>query len=197
MCRVLSFISLTLAGLLTGSKEIIAAKQECDSRLNCTEPDAPFCCRYYSAWYSPHYCLSTCAGRTCNGDYECGGPDGECCNTVDKKCTTKNKCLKRCDVDSICSAGTYCCRQTGLDPQICAASCVGKWCNLDNDCGAPGECCTAGGECTKSCSNGIPAWFVAVTIIIGVLCVIGIGIIIAYSIGRPRRRGDLRTPLLN
>ena len=60
------------------------AATKCRSRLNCTQPNASFCCKENSAWYSPFVCLRTCANRTCEDDNECVGTGGECCNTVDK-----------------------------------------------------------------------------------------------------------------
>ena len=194
MCRILLLMLLNVVVLLTRTK---AAATECDSRLNCTQQNAPFCCKKYKAWYSPHICLPTCVNRTCESDDECGGLGGECCNTVDKICTTKAKCLKACDVELKCSVGTYCCQQTGFNPQICAESCVGKSCNFDPDCGAPGECCDGGGECAKSCSSGIPIWLIIVLGVAGVLCVIGIALVICHFVGRTScHRHDSLTPLV-
>jgi hypothetical protein len=188
------FIPVNVVVLLIGTK--VAAK-ECGSRMDCTKIEAPFCCKKYKGSFSPNVCLPTCVNRTCESDDECGGLGGECCNTVNKICTTKGKCLKACDVELKCSIGTYCCQQTGFDPQICAKSCLGKSCNFDRDCGAPGECCDDGGECTKSCSSNIPTWLIVVFVIVGVLCLFGIGFVIRRFVRSTSRRrsGSLR-PLM-
>ncbi|CAB4038358.1 Hypothetical predicted protein [Paramuricea clavata] len=197
MYRFLLFGSVIVFALFIPKEE---AATKCRSRLNCTQPNASFCCKENSAWYSPFVCLPTCADRTCEDDAECGGIGGECCNTVDKRCTTKRKCLKACDDGLKCVPGTYCCQQTGFDPQICAKSCVGKTCNFDSDCGPPGECCTGGGECAKSCESGVPTWLIVVFVVVGILCVVGLALVIFHFARRSPtccRRQDSLTPLVS
>ena len=152
MYRVVLYVSLTTAVFLIGDRRHVTATK-CQSRLNCTDPKSQFCCKNYSASYSPRICLQTCAGRPCESDNDCGGTGGECCNTVDEKCTTQQKCVKKCDVEMKCGVGTYCCKQTYLNPSICASSCVGKSCFINSDCGGPGECCSSGNECTTNCNG--------------------------------------------
>lgn len=149
------YILVSIVVLLLMRSEVTGTIK-CHSRSDCTKPNPPFCCKDYSASYSPYICLQTCANRSCDIDNECGGVGGECCDTVKKICTAKEKCLKKCYDERDCTNGSYCCKQTGFNPFVCAESCVGKSCNINSDCGAPGECCTGGGECAKSCESSIP-----------------------------------------
>ena len=193
MFRILIYGSVITVVVVLMRREVTGT--ECGSRSDCTKPNAPFCCKNYSTEYSPYICLKTCANRSCDNDNDCGGVGGECCDTVNKICTTKEKCLKKCYVETDCINRTYCCKQTGFNPSVCAKSCVGKSCNVGSDCGGPGECCTAGGECANSCKSSIPTWLIVVLAIVGFLCVLGLALVIPYFVRRSSLCGGRRSSL--
>lgn len=179
MFRYSLFVSLTIVVSLTEKR---LAAGECSSDLDCSKQskDSPYCCKSSFHTWAPRACFSSCAGKYCETDNDCGGSGGECCNTVNGNCTTTKSCLKKCYSSQDCSRqGSYCCKGVYFNPSVCASSCVGKTCDINSDCGAPNECCSAGGECTKVCHGSpLPGWLIAVIAIVGVLLVVGIVIII-------------------
>ena len=199
MFRYSLFVSLTTVVLLAQNR-LAAAECHTDSECRKQNKTSPYCCKSSFHSWAPHECYSTCAGKACDSDSDCGGIGGGCCNTgYGNNCTTKKSCLKTCNSNSDCSDGTYCCKGLYFVKSVCASSCVGKPCGINSDCGAPNECCSSGGECTKVDCHGspLPVWLIAVFVTVAVLVVVGLVIIIyCWCFARSSSTGPQSDPLL-
>ena len=117
-------------------------KKTCNSDFDCGS--SRYCCRHGTFGLST-ICRSSCVGKYCRNDGNCGPPD-EYCNLNTKKCGKKT-----CNSDFDCGSSRYCCRHGtfGLST-ICRSSCVGKYCRNDGNCGPPDEYCNLN---TKKCGK--------------------------------------------
>ena len=106
----------------------------CSSHSEC--PTGQYCCFKFNHWNRT--CKINCIGEVC-------GYDGDC--ALLESCKT-NKCVKvKCNSDTDCNSGTYCCKNNWYEPGLCLQSCVGK-CIDNSDCSQTGECCR-NGRCTR------------------------------------------------
>ena len=124
-----SFVFLQFALIFA---HVIGGYNACKSDVDCrkTGQNATHCCRAFDA-NSSLACrnASSCDGRHCEVDNECGGL---CC--LLKNCT---KCPK-CRSDDECRHNEICCEQGE-----CRSTCLGSSCANDKECAAM-ECCKFG-----------------------------------------------------
>lgn len=181
-----------LVYLFTDRSHHVAAI-ECHNSSDCT--NSQYCCKLSNRWEND-VCLRSCAGKACYVDNDCGGPAGQCCDTVIDKCSSRTNCSKQCYSNSDCSTGEYCCKGYYFNPSVCGSSCVGKFCDVDSDCGAPDECCSSS-ECTRSsCGFVIPGWLIAVFVIVGLLVLVGLVIVFYCLCKLASRRKSLEGSLI-
>ena len=152
---------------LTGFCGVSCAGQSCDHHNHCGLLE--YCCGHEKKCSSncPHVactshrdchgsccngrCASTCVGKFCVDDSDCGSGQ-HCCGSWYKKCYFDNCTGKSCNSNSDCPSNE-CCQ---LD-KTCGLNCTGTICRADSDCRNNETCCglfkSSFGKCVKSCTR--------------------------------------------
>ncbi|XP_028396915.1 keratin-associated protein 10-7-like [Dendronephthya gigantea] len=158
----MSFVSMTflflLNAMLMGQFGLVLGQNTCNSNSDCVSSyySNKVCCKGYAYQYGYtsrkcRYGISSCVGRYCTTDGDCGGKN-ECCKS--NKCTTSG--CSNCYSNSNCGFSEYCCKQRySYDKHVCRRSCVGETCHSSLDCGGFSEYCNWNKKCalSTSCSS--------------------------------------------
>ena len=169
----------------------------CDSNTDCKFGE--YCCKSYSG----STCNSSCIGKKCFWDKDCGAPGEECtypdsdcyighygkkCPELrEYKCFNKNGCYSHDDCN-VFGSGYYCCgNKYSLFGRNCNSNCLKKYCDENSDCGDSSECCDSNNECIK-CPNNVPAWIIGITVGISLFIIIVVGFVIRYIISKKKQQ---------
>ena len=195
MCRQ------TCEGQFCNAAEDCGAPEECCIANKCTTSgchcNSNFDCKFgeYCCKYSDNACNSSCIGKGCLWDTDCGAPgeectypdsdcfysryDKKCPKLPEKKCFNKNGCYSHDDCN-VFGSGYYCCKgQFSSDERSCNSNCLKKFCNENSDCGGSSECCESNNQCYK-CPNNVPAWVIGITVGIALLVITAVGVVLRY-----------------
>ena len=146
----ISAIAVTV--LVCNSISPVRCGDECVTHANCN--GSYVCCGGLSTFdlknKTQRRCTyGSCLHHYCSSDSDCGD-FSMCCRSNECVRQGCSGCTKNTDCDSSLYAKHVCCKRTfPFDQTVCAASCIDKKCNSNDDCGGFEECCRSG-KCTKT-----------------------------------------------
>ena len=147
-----SIFAIAVSVLLGSSICLVECGDQCRTHADCRS--SYVCCGGLSTFdlknkIQRRCTYGSCLHRYCSNNRDCGD-SSMCCRSnecVNKGCSG---CSENSDCDQSLYAKHVCCKKTFPFYQaVCAANCIDKECNSNDDCAGLNECCRSG-KCTKT-----------------------------------------------
>ena len=145
MAKYLVFV-IVFGVLVCDNIRLVQCAGQCKTHADCSSSGIKFyCCGGLLGSKDRTCTLISCLYHYCSSDSDCGD-QSMCCRS--NKCV--NKGCSGCTSNTDCYSTHVCCKKTfPLHQSICAANCISRTCNSNDDCAGLSECCRSG-----KCTNG-------------------------------------------